>query len=135
MKRAIQLSLAAIWAMTVGPVMGQDEASLDFDEIVGVWSLNYENGQTGTFTMSKRLLVGMPRIIVTTEFGESEALDIAIEGDAITFRREIIDGLGQTIRIEYIAKLVDGKLEGTGETSGLPGDLDGTTRFTATRAE
>jgi hypothetical protein len=49
--------------MTVVPVMGQDEAPLHFDEIVGVWDLNCENGRTGTLTMSKRR-DGTPRITV-----------------------------------------------------------------------
>jgi len=34
--------------------------------------------------------------VVSTAFGESEALAIAIEDDAITFHREFVDGLGFT---------------------------------------
>ena len=128
------MSLVAICAMTVVPVMGQNEAPLRFDDIVGVWSLSYEDGATGTFTMSRQRN-GTPNIIVTTDFGKSDVRDIVIKGDTITFHREVVDGLGQTIRIDYAAKLVDGKLKGTGKTIGLPGDLDRTAPFTATRAE
>jgi hypothetical protein len=60
--------------------------------------------------------------------------EIVIDGDGISFRREV-ELLGQTIRIAYVAKLVDGELQGTGTTSGLADDLNGTTPFTATREE
>jgi hypothetical protein len=134
MRTNVRLRLAAISILMAATATAQDASPLDFDDLVGVWSMVYEDGQVGTLTLSKQR-DGMPKIMVTTAFGESEARDVVIEDNAITSNREIVDPLGQTIRIEYTAKLVDGKLEGTGATIGLPGDLDGTTPFTATRRD
>ena len=134
MSRSSRLSLAAILAMTVAPVMGQDVAGLRFDDILGKWNINYVDGRTSTFTMSRED-DGTPRIVVKTELGEGEAREIVIEGDTLTFDGEVVSGSGQTIRTEYIVKYWDGRLAGTGETSRGPGDVDLATPFFATRAE
>ena len=134
MKSSIPLSLAAILAMTVVPVMGQDDAALSFDDILGEWNVNYVSGRTSTFTISKDD-DGTPTIIVKTEFGEGEAREIVIDGDMITFQSEVVDGSGQTIRSEYIVKYSDGMLAGTGKTTGRPGDVEGARVFFATKAE
>jgi hypothetical protein len=137
MMRTIRLPLAAVLAITavvvIVVVMAQNRAPLSSDDIVGVWNLTYDDGTTGTFTVSRK--GDAAKVMVTTTFGKSEARDVVIEGDTITFHREVVDGLGQTLRIDYRAKLADGKLEGTGKRTGLSGELDGTAAFTATRAE
>jgi hypothetical protein len=134
-RRTIRLALAAVLAMTAVVVMAQNPAPLNFDDIVGVWNITYDDGTKGTFTMSKKG-DGTPKVVVTSVFGESEVRDIVIAGDTITFHREVSDRVrGQPIRIGYAAKLVDGKLEGTGKATGLDGNLNETRPFTATRAE
>jgi len=97
--------------------------TLKVDDIVGVWNMMYESGEGGTFTITKND-DGTAKILVqTTQGGQSEANDIAINGDTITFARTINVG-GQAGSVNYSAKLVDGKLEGTGLVNlggGAPG--------------
>ena len=131
--RTIRLALAAVVAMTAVVVMAQSQAPLSFNDLVGAWNITYDDGTKGTFTMSKN--GDAAKIMVTTVFGKSEARDIVITGDTITFYREVPDPRGQPYRIEYIAKLADGKLEGTGKLKLTGSAVDSTTPFTATRAE
>lgn len=133
----MRMALAAALAVTATVTMAQ--ATLDFDDLVGVWNLTYEGGQTGSFTMSKND-DGSPKIVVSTaQGGDSEARDIMIEGDMIKFGRDI-NLQGQSLSVNYMARLVDGKLEGTGEVDlggggGAAGAGGGPTPFTATKAE
>jgi hypothetical protein len=103
---AAALTVAAVSAMAQG-------AALKIDDLVGVWNMMYESGEGGTFTITKNA-DGTPKIVVqTTQGGQSEANDIVINGDTITFARTINAG-GQAGSVNYSAKLVDGKLQGTG---------------------
>lgn len=138
MKNMIRLLLAVGIGIAANPLIAQDGNELNFDRIVGVWSISYEDGQTGTFTMSKED-DGAPRIKVTTgQGGESEARDIQIEGDTIAFSRDV-NMERETFSVNYQARLVNGKLEGTGKVvlnSAFAGAAGGATvPFTATRAE
>jgi hypothetical protein len=88
-------------------------------------------------TISKKA-DGTPMIKVSTsQGGESEARDVVIKGDTISFARDI-NVQGQTGSVSYTAKLVEGKLQGTGEVKlgggGGPGG-GGPTPFTATKAK
>ena len=113
---------------------------LHLESLLGVWNLTYEGGQTtGTLTISKKA-DGTPMIKVSTsQGGESEARDIVIKGDTISFARDI-NVQGQTGSVSYTAKLVEGKLQGTGEVKlggnggGGPGG-GAPTPFTATKAK
>jgi hypothetical protein len=129
--------LPAVLALAAAPAIAQ--APLKFDDLVGVWNLMYDDGQTGTFTMSKNP-DGTPKIVVSTMAGgESVAKDVAIKGDTITFARDI-NAQGLTGSVTYTAKLVDGALKGTGDVklaaggAGAPG-AGMPTPFTATKAK
>jgi len=132
MRNATQWLLAAALTVTAASAMAQNAATLKIDDIVGVWNMTYERGEIGTFDISKSA-DGTPAIVVsTTQGGESKAGDIAIAGDTISFVRTINVG-GQAGSVTYTAKLVDGKLQGTGLVNlGVPGGVP--TPFTATRA-
>jgi hypothetical protein len=142
MTNAIRLWLTAAMCLTASMAMAQKSSMLHLDDLVGVWNLTYQDGQTtGTFTISKNA-DGTPMIKVSTSAGgESEAKDITIKGDTITFTRDI-NVQGQTGSVAYMAKLVDGKLEGSGEIK-LGGDAGGAggpggggaTPFTAMKAK
>ena len=122
------LLLAAV-TVTAAPAMAQ--APLNFNDLVGVWNLMYDDGQTGTFTFSKNA-DGTPKVVVSTMAGgESTAKEIVIKGDTITFTREIaVQELSGSVT--YTAKLVAGALKGTGDVK--IGDAGMPTPFTATRA-
>ena len=60
------LLIAAVLALTAAPVMAQ--AALNFNDLVGKWSLMYDDGQTGTFTFSKND-DGTPKVVVSTMAG------------------------------------------------------------------
>jgi lysophospholipase L1-like esterase len=123
----------------VGTAPNAAQAPLNFDTLVGVWSLTYDDGQTGTFTFSKNA-DGTSKVVVSTMAGgESVAKDVVIKGDTITFTRDInVQGL--TGSVTYTAKLVDGALKGAGDVKlgdpggGAPGG-GAPTPFTATRAK
>jgi hypothetical protein len=124
---------AVVLAVTVVTVMAQTRAPLSLDAIVGVWNVSYEDGAKSTFTVSKNG-DGTPRIMVTSLLGDSEVRDIEIEGDTITFHRTIVDELRGNFRVNYVAKLVDGKLVGTGQTIATAGTT-APLPFSASRAE
>ena len=137
MRTAMRWLLSAALVVTAAPAMAQ--APLNFNGLVGVWNLMYEDGQTGTFTFSKNDN-GTSKVVVSTMAGgESVAKDIVIKGDTITFTRDIaVQGLSGSVT--YTAKLVEGALKGTGDVKlGGPdgGALGGgaPTPFTATRAK
>jgi hypothetical protein len=100
--------------------------ALSVDDLVGVWNMTYESGEGGTFTITKNENGTAKVVVVTTQGGESEARDVAISGDTITFARTINVG-GQAGSVNYSAKLVDGKLQGTGlvNLGGAPGAAPG----------
>ena len=140
--------LAAALAATATAATAQN-ATLKVDDIVGVWNMAYTSGESGTFTITKND-DGTAKIVVqTTAGGQSEARDIRIEGDTVSFARDINVG-GQAGSVNYTARLVDGKLEGGGLVNrggGAPGGAPGAapaggapaggtepTPFTATRA-
>jgi hypothetical protein len=128
--------LSAVLAMTAAPAIAQ--AQLNFNDLVGVWSLMYEDGQTGTFTMSKNA-DGTPKVVVSTMAGgESVANHVVIKDDTITFTRAIT-AQGLSGSVTYTAKLVAGALKGTGDVKlaaadGAPG-ASMPTPFTATKAK
>jgi hypothetical protein len=131
MRTAMRWLLSAALTVTAAPAMAQ--APLDFNNLVGVWNLMYEDGQAGTFTFSKNA-DGTPRVVVSTMAGgESVAKDIVIKGDTIVFTRDIA-AQGLSGSVTYTAKLVEGALKGTGDVK--LGDAGGTqTPFTATKAK
>lgn len=140
MRNAMRLWLTAVFAVMAAPAMAQDAKMLHLEDLLGVWNLTYEGGQTGSFTISKND-DGTPKIMVSTaQGGDSEARDIVIKGDMITFARDI-DLQGQSMSVNYMAKLVAGKLEGSGEVQagggggGAGGPGGGPTPFTATKAK
>jgi hypothetical protein len=118
-------------AVTAASVAAQ--AALNFNDLVGVWNLTYEDGQTGTFTFSKNP-DGTPKAVVSTMTGgESVAKEIVIKGDTITLTRQI-DLQGTVGSVTYTAKLVEGALKGAGEVK--LGDMPiPPTPFTATKAK
>lgn len=114
-------TLAAIAATATAQI-----PALRVDDIVGVWNMMYESGEGGTFTITKND-DGTAKIVVqTTQGGQSEAKDIVFNGDTVTFARTINVG-GQAGSVNYTAKLVDGKLQGTGlvNLGGAPGGAPG----------
>jgi len=137
MRNAMRWCLAAALSTSAALALAQG-SQLRLESLLGVWNLTYEGGQTtGTLTISKKA-DGTPAIKVSTsQGGESEARDIAIKGDTLTFARDI-NVQGQTGSVSYTAKLVEGKLQGTGEVKlgggGGPGG-GGPTPFTATKAK
>ena len=137
MRTAMRWLLSAALAVTAAPAMAQ--APLNFDNLVGVWNLMYEDGQTGTFTFSKNDN-GTPKAVVSTMAGgESVAKDIVIKGDTIIITRDIT-AQGVSGSVTYTARLVDGALKGAGDVKlggpdgGAPGG-GAPTPFTATRAK
>jgi hypothetical protein len=138
MRNAMRWCLAAALSTSAALALAQG-SQLRLESLLGVWNLTYEGGQTtGTLTISKKA-DGTPAIKVSTsQGGESEARDIAIKGDTLTFARDI-NVQGQTGSVSYTAKLVDGKLQGTGEVKlgggGGGGPGGGATPFTATKAK
>ena len=133
MRTAMRWLLSAALVVTTAPAMAQ--APLNFDSLVGVWNLMYDDGQMGTFTFSKNA-DGTPKVVVSTMAGgESVAKDVAIKGDTITFTRDI-NAQGLSGSVTYTAKLVEGALKGTGDVKlgdAAPGG--GPTPFTATKAK
>ena len=129
MRPAMRWLLLAAVTVTAAPAMAQ--APLNFNDLVGVWNLMYDDGQTGTFTFSKNA-DGTPKVVVSTMAGgESTAKEIVIKGDTITFTREIaVQELSGSVT--YTAKLVAGALKGTGDVK--LGDVATPTPFTAKKA-
>lgn len=121
----------AVLAVSSASVAAQ--GPLNFNDLVGVWNLTYEDGQTGTFTFSKNP-DGTPKAVVSTMTGgESVAKEIVINGDTITITRQI-DVQGLVGSVTYTAKLVEGALKGAGEVK--LGDMPiPPTPFTATKAK
>jgi hypothetical protein len=131
MRTALRWLLLAALVVTAAPAMAQ--APLDFNDLVGVWNLMYDDGQTGTFTFSKNA-DGTRKVVVSTMAGgESVAKEVVIKGDTITFTRDIaVQGLAGSVT--YTAKLTDGALKGIGDVK--LGDAGGMpTPFTAKRAK
>ena len=131
MRPVMRWLLTAELIVTSAPVVAQ--APLNFNDLVGVWNLMYEDGQTGTFTFSKNA-DGTPKVVVSTmQGGESVAKEVVIKGDTITITRDIsVAGLAGSV--VYTAKLVEGSLKGAGEVK--LGDMPiPPTPFTATRAK
>jgi hypothetical protein len=130
MKTAMRWLLLAALAVTAAPTIAQ--APLNFNDLLGVWNLMYEDGQMGTFTFSKNT-DGTPKVVVSTMAGgESVAKEVVIKGDTITFTREIaVQELKGSVT--YTGKLVAGALKGTGDVK--LGDVGTPTPFTATKAK
>ena len=129
MRTAMRWLLSAALTVTAAPAIAQ--APLNFNDLVGVWNLMYEDGQTGTFTFSKNT-DGTPKVVVSTMAGgESVAKEVVIKGDTITFTRDIVALAGS---VTYTAKLVDGVLKGTGDVK-LADAPGAPTPFTATKAK
>jgi hypothetical protein len=133
--------LAVVIAVTATLVFAQ---SLSLDQLIGTWDLTYDMGQgqqSGTIAISSND-DGTPKITMsTTGGGDSEASNIEIDGDTLKFTREV-SAQGQGLAVNYEARLVDGKLDGSFEVdlsalggAGAAGGLGGPTEWTATKAE
>ena len=131
MRTALRWLPVAALVVTATPAIAQ--APLNFNDLVGVWNLMYEDGQTGTFTFSKNP-DGTPKAVVSTMAGgESVAKEVVIKGDTIVITREI-NVQGAAGSVTYTAKLVEGALKGAGEVK--LGDMPiPPTPFTATKAK
>ena len=131
MRRVMGQLAAAALVVTAAGVAAQ--TSLNFNDLVGVWNLTYEDGQTGTFTFSKNT-DGTPKAVVSTMAGgESVAKEVVIKGDTIPITREI-NVQGAVGSVVYTAKLVEGALKGAGAVN--LGDMPiPPTPFTATKAK
>ena len=115
----IALTATTSWALTV-------------DELVGVWDMNYDMGQgnqTGTITITRNDDGSAAIRLNTQGGGASDASNIMIEGEELKFSRQI-NAQGQSLGVDYSARLVDGNLEGSFELD-VPGL--GTIPWTATR--
>jgi len=120
MRVTMRLALMAALVMSAVLAVAQAQKPLKLDDLVGVWNMTYLDGQgqTGKFTISKNA-DGTPKVSVSTVFGDSEARNIVIEGDTITFIRDLsIQGVAS--RVNYKATLRDGKLEGSAVLTATP---------------
>lgn len=108
--------------------MAAKESVLSLDDLVGIWNMAYSHGEIGTFSISRQEN-GRTKIDVwTSKSGESEARDVVIEGDTITFDRNVGRG-GEAVDVIYTARLVDGELVGTSKV------VVGNLAFKATKSE
>lgn len=126
--------LAAVALFAVTPVA----LALTVDDLVGVWNMSYDMGQgaqTGTITVTKGA-DGMAAISMNTQGGgSSNASNIKIEGDELSFTRTI-NAQGQSLGVNYKAMLMDGKLQGTFEVDlggAAPAGSIPATAWTATK--
>jgi hypothetical protein len=139
MKKMTNWILAAALALAAGFAASQDADPMDLDALLGTWNMVYDMGQgrqTGTITISRND-DGSPGISMTTSGGgSSEAREISIEADTLSYTRDI-SAQGQSITVNYTAKLMEGKLEGSFELDlgGAGGGLGGPTTWTATKAD
>jgi len=109
--------------------------ALSVDELVGSWSMSYNMGQgdqTGTITVAKNADGSAAITLNTQGGGSSEASDVAIVGDELSFSRTI-SAQGQSIPVNYKAGLVDGQLQGTFELDLGGFDAGGPVQWSATR--
>lgn len=109
--------------------------ALSVDELVGSWSMSYNMGQgnqTGTITIARNADGSAAITLNTQGGGTSEASDVAIAGDELTFSRTI-SAQGQSIPVNYKASLVDGQLQGTFELDLGGFDAGGPVQWSATR--
>lgn len=113
--RQLTTSLLFMSSLIISPVA----LSLELSELLGTWTMSYDMGQgpaTGTITISEAD-DGSAKIVVSSAAGgNSEARDIEISGDTLTFSRDI-NAQGQSLGVSYTAQLVDGKLQGEFELS------------------
>lgn len=130
--------MAAVLVVVAASAAAQ--SSLNLDQLLGTWNMSYENQgrQTGTIMISRND-DGTPKIMMsTTGGGDSEARDIKIDGDTLTYARDV-SVQGQSLTVSYMAKLVDGKLDGTfeldlGDLGAAAGALGEPTPWMATKA-
>jgi|GEM_PF-2854168 len=109
--------------------------ALSVDELVGSWAMNYNMGQgnqTGTITVAKNDDGSAAITLNTQGGGTSNASDISIEGEEISFTRTI-SAQGQSIPVKYKASLVDGELQGTFELDLGGMDAGGPVSWSASR--
>ena len=142
MKIALKLSIFAPLVLATGIASTQSSNPLELDALLGTWNMSYDMGQgaqTGTITISKHD-DGSPMIAMSTSGGgQSEARDIEISGDTLTYSRDV-SAQGQSITVHYTAKLMAGKLAGSfeldlGGLGAAAGGLGGPTQWSATKAE
>ena len=121
-------SLLFLVSLAISPMA----LSLELSELVGTWTMSYNmmgQGQaTGTITISEAD-DGSAKIVVSSAAGgNSEAKDVEINGDTLTFSRDI-NAQGQSLAVSYTAQLVGDELQGEFELS-IGG---GATSWTATK--
>lgn len=142
MRVALKWSFLAPLGLAAVIAGAQSADSLDLESLLGTWNMAYDMGQgpqTGTITISRHD-DGSPMIVMSTSGGgQSEAHDIELSDDTLTYSREV-SAQGQGITVHYSAKVMDGKLEGSfeldlGALGVAAGDLGGPTEWTATKAE
>lgn len=113
--RQLTTSLLLVSSLIFSP----NALSLVLSELVGTWTMSYDMGQgplTGTITISEAD-DGSAKIVVSSAAGgSSEARDIEIVGDTLSFSRDI-NAQSQSLGVSYTAQLVDGRLQGEFELS------------------
>lgn len=125
--RQLTTSLLCVSSLIISPIA----LCLELSELLGTWTMSYDMGQgpaTGTISISEAE-DGSAKIVVSSAAGgNSEARDIEIAGDTLSFSRDI-SAQGQSLGVSYTAQLVDGKLQGEFQLS-IGG---GATPWTASR--
>ena len=123
-------------AATIAVVLSAPAAfALSVDELVGSWAMSYNMGQgdqTGTINVSKDADGNAAISMNTQGGGTSNASDVAINGDELSFSRTI-SAQGQSIPVKYKASMVDGKLQGTFELNLGGFDAGGPVSWSATK--
>lgn len=94
------MTVLAVPAFAASPFAGTWNIELDFQGtlVEGVMVIN--EGADGALSGSW-----------TSQFGESDLEDVKVAGETLTFQREI-SAQGQSMTLDYQAKLVDGKIDG-----------------------
>lgn len=94
------MTVLAVPAFAASPFAGTWNIELDFQgtPVEGVMVIH--EGADGKLSGSW-----------TSQFGESDLQDMKVSGETLTFQREI-SAQGQSMALDYQAKLVDGKIDG-----------------------
>ena len=147
MRKLIQKTAGSLVLLAASILIIPAAMALTVDDLAGVWSMTYDMGQgaqtggtiqgaqTGTITVTKGA-DGSPAISMNTQSGgSSSAKNVKIDGDMLTFSRDI-SAQGQALSVNYKAQLVDGKLQGSFEVdlgAAAPAGAPGATVWTATK--
>ena len=119
MKHSISKAFTIIGALLAILLISPTVAALELADLAGTWNMAYDMGQgaeSGTITISEEPDGSAKIVMATSAGGNSEANDFSIEGETVSFSREV-DAQGQSLEVSYTAQLVDGKLQGSFEVS------------------